>query len=159
MKKYSKKPAEIQTEIRADREEWIELLGANPSVDVLMSTGIGQSTWQAIAAGQSPLVPIAAYRLASFRRYGHLADLLGAPWRDFYVSGNTLTLPGVRNALDASALRSVWVDLQELASLRREVSVLRSTADYVDISPAVSEWLHRLGRRPFTPKIFLLDLK
>jgi len=78
------------TEIRADREEWVELMGSHPADAALSHVGLSRATWSAIVAGKGPRVPIAAYRLASFRRHGHLADLLGASWRDFFVSGDTL---------------------------------------------------------------------
>lgn len=146
MKKYSIKKGEWLTEIVADREEWLELLGASPADSMLARLGIARSTWDKIAAGKAPRVPIAAYRLATFARHGELSELLGNAWRDFFVSGDTLTLPGLRQPISAQALRAVWVSLQELPTLRRQVVELRAAADWVEVSPAVAAWLRRLGK-------------
>ena len=148
IKKYSRKRPTILTEIRADLDEWLELLGSNPTDKTLAFVGIDAATWSKIAAGKSPLVPIACYRLASFSRYGHMADIAGSAWRDFYVRGDTLVLPGIKQPCSAPALRSAWLELQELPRMRRELDELRQDSDRVEISPQVHAWLNRLGRRP-----------
>lgn len=126
----------------------MELLGSNPTEKSLAFVGLDAATWSKIAAGKSPLVPIAAYRLASFCRHGHLADIAGSAWRDFYVRGDVLVLPGVRQPFSAPDLRSTWIQLQELPRMRRELEQLRQDSDLVEISPQVHAWLSRLGRRP-----------
>jgi len=83
MKKYSVKKESWLTEMRADREEWVELLGSTPTDGTLKHLGISRRTWADIAAGKRPAVPMAAYRLASFQRHGALCDLLGSAWSDF----------------------------------------------------------------------------
>lgn len=138
----------ILAEIRADRDEWLELIGSNPSDQTLAFLGLLRSTWKKIESGKAPLVPMAAYRLASFCRYGHLADIAGSAWRDFYVCGDALALPGCRRPFTAPEMRSAWCELQELPRLRREVDQLRLDADAVEVSPAVAAWLLRLGKRP-----------
>jgi len=90
MKKYSGKEWAWQTEIRADREEWVELLGSHPSDDTLKRLGISRQTWAEIVSGQCPGVPMAAYRLAQFNRHGDLSELLGSAWSEFFVCGDTL---------------------------------------------------------------------
>ncbi len=93
MKKYSVKKAGWLTEIRADRDEWVELLGLTPDDAALRHVGISRETWAEIADGKSPRVPISACRLASFRRWGCLGELAGSAWSDFFVSGDTLGIP------------------------------------------------------------------
>lgn len=85
MKKYQERKVSWLTEIRADREEWVELLGPDPDDATLRHVGISRRTWIHIAAGKRPGVPMAAYRLASFRRHGELSDLLGSAWSDFFA--------------------------------------------------------------------------
>ena len=148
MKKYSKKNDVFPVEIRADREEWIELMGLSPSDESLRFVGLSAASWSAIIAGRRPLVSTASHRLASFRRYGHLADLLGASWRDFFVSPDTLVFPGMKNGVSVLELRSVWLSVSEVPRLRREVQELRALAEVVDVSPAVRSWLFRLGEHP-----------
>lgn len=58
-----------------------------------------------------------------------------------------MTLPGVRQPFSGAALRSTWLSLQELPLLRCEVAKLRMVADWVEVSPAVRQWLTGLGRR------------
>jgi hypothetical protein len=148
MNKYYGKDAPIESVVQADKDEWIELLGPAPTVETLRHLGITRRKWQDITRGKSPLVPVAAYRLAMFHRYGHLSDVLGSAWRDFFVLGDALVLPGVKQPLQAAALRSVWVELQELPRLRHKVARLMQECDYVEVSAAVSGWLDRLGRGP-----------
>ena len=148
MQKKSKEKAAWMTQIRADRAEWVELLGLNPSDDRLALVGISRPTWARIAAGKAPAVPIASYRLAEWQRYFHLGDVLGRAWDGFFTSGDTLALPGVKYPLQAAELRSVWLDIQALPVLRRELHDLRRQYDWVPVSPQVREWLHGLGRVP-----------
>jgi len=128
MKKYSVKKEVWLTEIRADREEWVELLGMHPDDAALRHVGISRVTWEQIAGGKSPLVPMAAYRLARFRRHGALADLLGSAWSDFFVCGDALLFPGLKFPMSAPELRTAWLRIQETARLRSEVALLRRDA-------------------------------
>lgn len=73
MKKYHEEKVAWMTEICADREEWVELLGSTPSDATLRHLGISRRTWSGIAAGRRPRVPMAAYRLATFQRHGELS--------------------------------------------------------------------------------------
>lgn len=125
MKTKSKKRADWITEISADRDEWIELLGVTPCDATLQKVGISRRTWRAIFSGLSPRVPIAAYHLAEFHRYGSLESLAGASWRDFFVCGNALAFPGLKYPLGAPDLRALWLRLQDTARLRSEVKLLR----------------------------------
>ena len=147
MQKKSKKNAPWLTEIVADRDEWVELLGTQPSDKSLAHVGISRSTWQRIASGRNPRVPIASYRLASFCRHGCLGDLAGGAWSDFFVAGDTLVFPGLKYPLSASQLRSTWFQVQESARLRSDVRLLRRELDWVEVSPGVSAWLSALGKR------------
>lgn len=148
MKKYYEEKSSWLTEIRADREEWVELLGSTPSDPTLRHLGISRRTWGDILSYKCPGVPMAAYRLATFHRHGALSDLLGRAWSDFFVVGDTLVFPGLKQPLSAPELRSTWCSLRELAQLRGEVARLRRELDWVEVSPAVSAWLRRLGMRP-----------
>jgi len=106
MKTYHEEKVAWLTEIRADREEWVELLGSTPDDATLKHVGISRRTWAAIAAGKRPGVPMAAYRLASFRRHGDLSELLGSAWGGFFVQGDTLglTWPQIRAQRPGNAL-------------------------------------------------------
>jgi hypothetical protein len=98
MKKYHEEKVAWMTEICADREEWVELLGSTPSDATLRHLGISRRTWSGIASGQRPRVPMAAYRLATFQRHGELSELLGRAWGGFFVCGDTLGLPRPQTA-------------------------------------------------------------
>lgn len=148
MQKKYKQNGDWPMAFGADREEWLEMLGSNPKDTDLQFVGINRATWQKIIKGKMPKVPAAAHKLASFRRHGHLADLLGSAWSDFFVSGDTLTLPGVKYPLQAHSLRSTWLDLQMLPRLRWELERLRKESEWVDVSPALAKWLYGLGKRP-----------
>lgn len=113
------------TRVRAFRDKWVELLGTDPSDSDLATVGILRATWRAITAGRVPWVPISAYRLATFRRRLELGELLGPGWSDVAIDGGCLVLPGVKRALPAAELRSVWFQLQEIPRLRAEVDLLR----------------------------------
>lgn len=129
------------TSIKADRDEWREILGANPTPETLAQLGIAPSTWARILAGKTPAVPVAAYRMASFMRWGHLADLLGGAWRDFYVSGDTLVFPGLKYPLQAQELRAAWLRIQDNARLRSRVRWLEEEAANspgVDLAPILA---------------------
>lgn len=91
---------------------------------------------------------LASPRLASFRRHGHLEDIMGRPWRDFFTAGDALRVPGMKYPIPARDLCGLWHDVQQLPLLRRQVDQLRIEADSVDVSPAVKAWLYRLGKRP-----------
>lgn len=152
MKKYSEDKGQWLTHVRADREEWAELIGSRPSDRTLAELGISRAAWLKIAAGKMPTVPIAAHHLAHFRRHGDLSDMLGSAWLDFRVCGDTLLLPGVRQPFSAADLRAVWVHLQELPAMRLELERLRDIADEVTISPILSAWLEQLVRRPLAER-------
>lgn len=66
----------------------------------------------------------------------------------FFVCGDTLAFPGLKKPLSAPELRSTWANLRELGRLRSELAMLRRELDWVEVSPAVSGWLRRLGLRP-----------
>lgn len=53
-----------------------------------------------------------------------------------------------KQPLSAPEMRSTWASLLELVRLRGEVAQLRRELDWVEVSPAVSGWLRRLGLRP-----------
>ncbi len=59
-----------------------------------------------------------------------------------------MVFPGLKNPLTAPELRSTWCSLRELAQLRGELARLRRELDWVEVSPAVANWLRRLGMRP-----------
>jgi len=119
MNKYYGKTAQIQTEIRADREEFIEFLGTDPDNQTLEFVGLSLSTWKKITTGKRPTVPISAWRLARFKRHAHLSDILGPEWREFVASGSQLTIPGFRYPIPATDLRSLCAEKQKALNLER----------------------------------------
>ncbi|MBS1197449.1 MAG: hypothetical protein H6R18_1234 [Proteobacteria bacterium] len=115
---------EVAPHAIADREEWIELLGANPSIEKLKACGLSGWAWRQILAGERPRIPLACFRLAEFQRRGHLADLLGKDWRDFEIHEQRLLFPGLRQPLSPLELRATWIQLQALPVLRAEKALL-----------------------------------
>lgn len=128
--KKSKPSPSWLTEVRADRDEWVELLGTTPSDKTLEHVGLSRRKWADILSGKCPSVSMACYRLASFCRHGCLADLLGSAWSDFFVRGDALVFPGLKYPLSAPDLRAAWVRIQDAARLRSEVSHLRAELDH-----------------------------
>lgn len=120
IKRFHKPQESFPVAFRADRDEWVELIGQNPAVDVLRELGISPRTWSAILAGRSPPVPVAAYRLARYHRWGDLGEVLGSAWRDFRAVGDALICPGLKYPIPASELRALWVRLMQLARLEAE---------------------------------------
>lgn len=140
----------LSEKLPADRDEWIEFVGMNPSPDTLCRLGISPTAWMKIRNGKAPLVARSAFSLARFTRYGSLEDLAGDDWHGFFIAGNALLVPGLINPIPASELRALWCDLRELGRLRFEVQRLRELADEVEISPRLVAWLDRLGKRPLS---------
>lgn len=119
------RPTKKPLSIAASRSEFVDLLGTNPSPECLEFVGLSPGLWQAILADQSPDVPLAVLRLARFRRFLSLADVLGPAWQGFELRGDALLFPGLKYPLTADDLRSTWFRLQELSRLRCDADLLR----------------------------------
>ncbi|MQY50824.1 hypothetical protein [Rhodocyclus gracilis] len=130
---------EPQTAIRADRDEWAELLGVSPTPATLAKVGINETTWTAIRRGRAPLVPVSAYRAARFHRYGDLSELAGGEWRGFAVCDGALTVPGVKRPIPAGELRAWWATLAELHALRFQVVQLQRDVERADAALEAAE--------------------
>lgn len=110
---------------RADREEWVELLGRSPSDSTLEFVGLSRHTWRLILSDRAPLVPSAAFRLARYLRRFELSDLAGPAWEGFEIRGETLLFPGLKRPLTAAELKSTWWMLQENRLLKNDVARLK----------------------------------
>lgn len=100
-------------------------MGCTPSDESLSFVGLSRRLWLAIAADKSPAVPLAAYRLARYRRHFQLSDLAGPSWDGFAIHGTSLVFPGLKYPLSVNDLRSTWISLQELRILRSNNALLR----------------------------------
>lgn len=125
----------------ADREEWIELLGASPSLEQLKTVGLSSYNWTQIAAGRNPRIPLACFKLAQFQRHGQLTELLGSTWAEFEIRDRKLTFPGLRQPLEATEVRATWISIQELGRLRAENKMLRRDIEKLDERLEMSEQL------------------
>ena len=74
--------------------------------------------------------------------------MLGKEWQDFYIRHQSIEIPGVRYPYTAPELRSTWINVQRLERVQNELERMRKETDWVEVSPAVSAWLKRLGQRP-----------
>lgn len=135
-----------QVKFDADRDEWVEMLGMNPPDKLLELVGITRQTWLRILTGRRPSIPAPAYRIARLHRYGDLSQVLGRNYVDFWLRGDGVLLPGMKYPISPIDLRGVWFDLQVLPMLKRELSELRTTTDWVQVSPTLSNWLKTLGK-------------
>lgn len=142
-----KKPGNV-LQVTADRDEWAELLGRNPTADALEFVGITPDLWRSIAIGKYPQIPTACLRLAQYRRHGCLGDLMGKEWSEFFVCGDSLAFPGLKRTLSASELRSVWFQLQELTLLRHRTECLErslhQSEDRADSAESNADYWRRL---------------
>jgi len=125
----------------ADRDEWIELLGAKPSIETLKNVGLSRSNWQQIIDGENPTIPLACFALANFARHGRIESLLGKDWAEFEIRDNKLAFPGLRYPLDAKELRTAWIQLQEIGRLRAENKILQSDIEKLESSLEMAEKL------------------
>lgn len=127
------------TTYRADREEWVELLGTSPSDSTLDFVGLSRHTWRLILSDRAPPVPSAAFRLARYLRRFELSDLAGPAWEGFEIRGETLLFPGLKYPLSAADLRATWFQLQELRLLRNQIEILKRDLERAEMAEQAAE--------------------
>lgn len=125
MGKTQKTPP-TQTRYRVYPEEFAELLGRNPDASTLARIGITARQfrlWLSTSAGV--WISPAQYHLMQFQRQLHLSELMGRDWDGFVISGNALTVPGLKRPLTPGELSGLWLYVQQPAALSAQVAQLK----------------------------------
>lgn len=79
------------------------------------------------------MVPIAVTKLLQLYVQGDASFLLGPDWKNYIFRNNLLYIPEWRRGLSTQEIRSMFCEIQLVASLKREIKLLKSEIEKQNI--------------------------
>lgn len=125
MGKTQKQPATLKR-VRVYPEDLLEWIGRAPNPKLLRRLGVTPHQYQRwLGATKGVWISAAQYHIIQFNYRQHLAELLGQDWAEFFVSGDKITIPGLKYPVSPLELRGLWVSNHQVnvLSCRLELAV------------------------------------